>query len=84
MGHLTDNPLMDACNHIREQDKKEYEYDHLCNACTDGFDSGHGVRISDEKFCNHCVDHYEHLKFYLNQGLSDREVFQITESIENL
>jgi CRISPR/Cas system-associated protein Cas10 (large subunit of type III CRISPR-Cas system) len=84
MGHFTDNPVADATSHIQDQDARPYDYDYTCDACREGFDHGHGIEITDEKFCSHCVDHNEHLEFYRNCGLTHFEIYEAVGTAKNL
>lgn len=84
MAHFTSNPLHDSVEHIIEQDRKQHDFDHKCDWCEQGFDYGHGVRISDEKFCSICIDSFKHFDFYRNAGLNDREIYEVTSQIEVL
>ncbi len=62
-------------------DRKPYEYDHKCDCCGAGFDSGFGVKIMDEKFCNPCLKVDEntgtiaYIEFYKEAGATDSEIF---------
>jgi hypothetical protein len=76
---FTSNPVADAAVEMNRQDASEYQYDHRCTGCQHGFDSGHGVQISDEKFCNACIDEFKHFEFYREEcGLSDHNIYEVT------
>jgi hypothetical protein len=78
---ISDNPLNDATDHINSMDSRPYEYDYICDCCGLGFDKGHGIEVTQEKFCNECVLECKHHRFYNKTcGLSVREANILIES----
>lgn len=81
---FTDNPISDAQTHFYIMDRKSYEYDYKCDCCKSGFDSGFGVKIMDEKFCNLCAKVNDltgsiaYIDFYREAGATDSEIFNAT------
>lgn len=84
MTNYTSNPVADAQEHTHQQDARPYEYDYTCDACKEGFDHSHGVEIGDEKFCNQCVAHHDHIEFYRQHGLTAFDIYEATNSAKDL
>ena len=73
-----------AQDYINKIDSIEHQYDYECIACKEGFDTGFGVKIEDEKFCNNCLENNNHLEFYQNAGVDDSDILEITNQITQL
>ncbi len=81
MVYYSGNPVDDAIDHHNQEDNSDdkYEYPHHCVCCEKGFDKGLGVRIGDDKFFNECVKSGQHFEYFRNKGLTDKEIWQLTE-----
>jgi hypothetical protein len=60
---------------------QDHVYDHNCDSCTEGFDSGHGVKIDDHKFCNACIDLFAHFEYYRKREVSDSNIYHLTNKM---
>lgn len=72
----TDNPIADACIYYGQQEPLIYDY--KCCLCEAEFDSGYGVSLEDDCFCNDCYSAGKHLAFYRELKLDADEIGQLT------
>lgn len=76
MAYRTDNPVMDAQDYVLAQDN-HLEPTYFCHCCGVTFESGFGVRITDETFCNKCIAEYKHHNFYLRMKVSAQRIDEL-------
>jgi hypothetical protein len=74
------SPVADAQRYIAFIEQQPIEFDHGCTYCETGFYDGCGVKIGDHKFCNACIKSWNHYDYYRTEGLTDREIYTLTEN----
>lgn len=70
---MTDNPIHDAQDHLRELDMIEHESHHCAN-CGAPFCSGFGGKIEEEKFCGDCLAAFAYIPYYQDLGIEDEHI----------
>ena len=55
----------------------EPEYIHKCDGCDHKFQEYGGVKMGDEKFCDHCLKRGIHYLFYVRCGATMNNILQM-------
>lgn len=69
---------------LPEKIENGQSYSYECVCCKHGFDKGHGQLIEGHKFCNSCIDSYNHFQWFRERELTDRMIYDITNDAINI